>query len=294
MKKLSSQFDQLLASLEANGSEPGDRKNRRGPRGLGFARELFQHYHDYHSYGPPRLKYLGIIGVMGFSSFYLLRFTRPNPQPFDDIVLRLASIIAMLLLALKDRWPLHLQRYYIGFSYIALTFALPFFAAYSGLMRGGGVPSISNGFIAVCFLTLLADWRNIFAMLMIGITAAWAVFRVLFPEKPIPHDLIAQIPAYALLAVAGYSFKYSTEQADTQRKAAARQEDDERRITALRDSMAFMAHELNTPLATVRLSVNAMRSSLEVAATANPPCPSGLVALHERRPGDTARILDAC
>ena len=54
-----------------------------------FLRYLFRHYHDYHAYGPPRLKYMGILGMLTFIVFYFIRFTKPNPQPMDDIAIRL-------------------------------------------------------------------------------------------------------------------------------------------------------------------------------------------------------------
>ena len=43
-----------------------------------FARRLWQHYEDYHSYGPARLKTIGVLGAITYVLFYFLRFTRPH------------------------------------------------------------------------------------------------------------------------------------------------------------------------------------------------------------------------
>src|SRR5687768_9220189 len=88
---------------------------------------LFAHYEAYHAYGPPRLKYAGYIGVISYSLFYFLRFTRPGAQPLDDLLARAIAIALLAGLALKDHWPEKFRRYYIAYSYPALLFALPCF-----------------------------------------------------------------------------------------------------------------------------------------------------------------------
>ena len=58
---------------------------------------LYQHYYDYHAYGPPRLKYMGYVGVISLSQLYFVRFTRPNPQHNDDDNPRVAALSADVL-----------------------------------------------------------------------------------------------------------------------------------------------------------------------------------------------------
>ncbi|RYY93114.1 MAG: histidine kinase, partial [Comamonadaceae bacterium] len=155
-------------------------------------RRLFEHYREYHALGPPRLKYMGVLGALTFAAFYFIRFTRPNPQPLDDLELRLGVLLAMVAMALQDYWPARLKRWYFPFSYLATLYSLPFFVVYTGLLRGGGVPAISNGFVALCFLTLLTDWRNTFVMLVAGSVAAVGLFHLTHPGAPIPGDMLAQ------------------------------------------------------------------------------------------------------
>ena len=223
---------------------------------MNIVQRTFEHYRDYHAYGPPRLKYMGILGALTFFAFYFLRFTRPDPQPLDDLPLRLGVLAVMALLALKDRWPERLKRHYIPFSWWAMLYSLPFFTAYTGLERGGGVPALSNGFIALCFLTLLTDWRNTFLMLFLGTGLAVALFGVTHPGVPIPRDMVAQVPAYLVIAVGANLFKFSTEQIEAERKL--------RHTQALAGSIA---HELRHPLAQVRHSLEAVQRVLPAPGT---------------------------
>jgi two-component system response regulator PhcR len=62
----------------------------------------------------------------------------------------------------------------------------------------------------------------------------------------------------------------------------------EGRVTALRETLGFLAHELNTPLATVRGYLSAMRSRHEAAP---PGAPEGTVQFVEDRPGEIMAAL---
>jgi len=62
LKKRSSQFDQLMASLEPRRHNSAQGVSESHP--LRWIKEdLYGHYHDYHAYGPPRLKYMGNRGL---------------------------------------------------------------------------------------------------------------------------------------------------------------------------------------------------------------------------------------
>jgi two-component system, CAI-1 autoinducer sensor kinase/phosphatase CqsS len=190
---------------------------------MNILRELFEHYRAYHAYGPPRLKYMGYVGAISVALFYLLRFTRPNPQLSDDLVLRFIAFVLFTFLALKDRWPEKAKPYYIGYSYLVLLYCLPCFTVLVALQRGGGMPAISHAFIVLCFLVLLTDWRNTLVMLIAGTGIAVAVYVATDPNPKLPMDLVAQLPAFALIVIGGNLFKFSTEQIDAERKLRATQ-----------------------------------------------------------------------
>ncbi len=219
-------------------------------------RRLFEHYRAYHAYGPPRLKYMGYVGASTVGLFYFIRFTKPNPQVFDDVVLRAIAFVLFTLLALKERWPEKYKQHYITYSYWALLYCLPCFTLLTALQRGGGMPAISNAFIIISFLVLLTDWRNTLAMLAAGSGMAVAFYVATTPNAKVPMDLIAQLPAFALIVVGGNLFKFSTEQIDTERKLRATQ--------ALAGSIA---HEMRTPLVQLKHNLQSMQQSLPPPTT---------------------------
>ncbi len=214
-------------------------------------RELYEHYRAYHAYGPPRLKYMGYVGLFSCLLFYFIRFTRPNPQLFDDLALRGVAIVLFFGLVMKEQWPEKLKRHYIAYSYLVLLYCLPCFTTLVALIRGGGVPAISNAFITLCFLVLLTDWRNTLVMLVAGTAMATGIYVAITPDPRIPMDLVAQLPAFALIVIGGNLFKFSTEQIDTERKLIATQ--------ALAGSIA---HEMRHPLSQLRHSLHSIQQAL--------------------------------
>jgi CheY-like chemotaxis protein len=221
-----------------------------------WIRRLFAHYEAYHAYGPPRLKYMGYLGAVTYLAFYFLRFTRRNPDLWDDLVPRAIAVVLFLGLGLKEFWPARLKPYYIRYSYLVLLYCLPCFTALLALERGGGIPAISNAFIVLCFLVLLTDWRNTLVMLAVGIALAAGYYALTADDPRVPMDVVAQLPAYALIVIGGNLFKFSTEQIEAERKL--------RHTQALAGSIA---HELRHPLAQVRHSLGAMQRVLPAPGT---------------------------
>lgn len=231
-----------------------------------FAR-LFDYYKAHHAHDRPLLKYIGIIGALIYVTFYLIRFTRPNPHPLDDLAPRLAVIVLFALLAARDHWPEKLRKYYLGYSYAALIACMPFFNVYFSLERHGGIPAISNCFIALTFLVMLTDWRNTIAMLVTGIGLASALYFGTHPQGKWPRDLLAQIPAYLIVLIGGGAFRLSEKQIDREKQRLA---------NALAGSIA---HEVRNPLARIKHALERMHVAL--------PSPTTLGAAQALGPAQT-------
>jgi signal transduction histidine kinase/ActR/RegA family two-component response regulator len=225
---------------------------------MGWLKKLFGYYEAYHAHGRPLLKYIGIIGALTYVLFYLIRFTKPNPRPYDDLAIRLLVVVLFTVLAMKNRWPDKLKKYYFAYSYWALIFCLPFVNVFFSLQRHGGIPSISNCFIALSFLVMLTDWRNTIVMLLIGGGAATLVYRAITPNPAIPMDMVAQLPAYLLILVGGAAFKLSERQIDAEKLRIA-------------NSLAgSIAHEMRNPLGQAKMSLESIGEMLPANGNAIP------------------------
>ncbi|WP_411886517.1 hybrid sensor histidine kinase/response regulator [Polaromonas sp. YR568] len=225
---------------------------------MGWLKKLFGYYEAYHAHGRPLLKYIGIIGALTYVLFYLIRFTKPNPRPFDDLAIRVLVVILFTVLAMKNRWPDKLKKYYFAYSYWALIFCLPFVNVFLSLVRHGGIPSISNCFIALSFLVMLTDWRNTIVMLLIGGGAATLLYRAITPHPAIPMDMVAQLPAYLLILVGGAAFKLSERQIDAEKLRIA-------------NSLAgSIAHEMRNPLGQAKMSLESIGQILPANGNAIP------------------------
>lgn len=217
---------------------------------MGWLKRLFGHYEAYHAHGRPLLKYIGIVGALTYVVFYLIRFTKPNPRPYDDLGMRVLVVIFFTVLAMKNHWPQKLKKYYFSYSYWALIYCLPFFNVFLSLKRHGGVPAISNCFIALSFLVMIADWRNTIAMLLIGCGSAALLYVAITPHPAIPMDMVAQLPAYLLILIGGAAFKLSERQIDAEKLRLA---------NALAGSIA---HEMRNPLAQAKMSLESIGAIL--------------------------------
>ncbi len=216
---------------------------------------LFAHFKAYHSQGESIIQFCGVIGVVAFPLFYLLRFTKAE-APFNDIGLRVVAVLLCAGLALHKHWPRRMAPYYLAHTYLTLLYCIPFFFVFTSLANGGGVVAVANTLMAVFFLVLLSDWRNTVFILLAGSAAATASYVAFAPNPQLPHDYVARLPILLLVIVGGSVFKHAQKQTEAE---AVR-----RTYTAL---AASIAHEMRNPLGQIKQNLQRLQQALPAPTT---------------------------
>ena len=224
-----------------------------------FASRLFAHYRSYHQHGPMMLRYLGIVGFLGFPAYYLLRFTKTTTT-YDDWPFRLLDAALCLVLFFKDRWPERFKPYYFAYSYAVLIVTLPLTFVFTSLKNGGGTVAVGNTLMAVFLVILLTDWRNMIVMLVTGFAAAVGLYVLTDPNPEFPMDYVQRIPILLVVMVAGSLFKTAAERATAERVRNA--------YASLAGSIA---HEMRNPLGQLKHSLESMQQALPAPTTSARP-----------------------
>ncbi len=225
------------------------------PNPPGPFRRLFAHYTAYHEHGPLFLRYVSLIGAIGFPVFYLLRFTKAAP-PYDDLPFRLLNAALCVILFFKDRWPERLKPYYFAYSYAVLIVTFPLTFVFTSLKHGGGTVAVGNTLLAAILIILLTDWRNMIVILVVGFGGAVGLYVLTDPAASMPDDYVERLPILFLTVVGGSMFKYALESATAERVRHA--------YASLAGSIA---HEMRNPLGQIRHSLESMRQSLPIPTT---------------------------
>lgn len=218
-------------------------------------RRLFGHYTAYHEHGPLMLRYLSLLGFVGWPLFYLLRFTK-NAPVYDDLAIRVLDAVICIVLFVRDRWPERLKRYAYPYSYFVLIVTLPFTLVFLSLKNGGGAAGVANTLFGAFLVILLADWRNMIVILVSGIALAVGVYVGFDPQPRWPAEYVERLPLLVLTVVGGSLFKFALERATAEKVRAA--------YAALAGSIA---HEMRNPLGQLRHSLEGMRHSLDAGET---------------------------
>jgi CheY-like chemotaxis protein/signal transduction histidine kinase len=222
-------------------------------------RRLFGHYKAYHEHGPLLLHYLSLMGLVGFPALYAVRFVRPTAG-YDDFWIRVFDAVICLGLFLGDRWPQSLKRYYMPYSYAVLIVTLPLTFVFTSLKNDGNHAAVGNTFLAVFLLMLLADWRNVVVMLVIGCGLGGALYFATDAHPRLPPEYVARLPVLLAGLLGGSLFKFALLQATAERVRHA--------YASLAGSIA---HEMRNPLGRIRHNLECMQDALPEPTTTNEP-----------------------
>ncbi|MRD49379.1 hypothetical protein GHT07_19050 [Caenimonas koreensis DSM 17982] len=223
----------------------------------GFARRRFDGFVTHHQNGTRMFWYMGVLSLVAYPSLYFVRYIRAGPS-YDDWWLRAISFLLGFLL-LQIGWPERLKRYYMPFAYGALIFMLPFSLMFVALKNQGGSAAVANAMTGLFLVILLTDWRNTICVILIGLSLGILAYLAVEPIPVWPKDFVERGPLVFVAGVAASLIKAALIETTGERITKLEREQREGRVAALQETIGFLAHELNTPLAEVRLLAGSMR-----------------------------------
>lgn len=183
------------------------------------------------------------VGILGFPAYYVI-WTYWFPQPYESLILRISGFVACLFLL---PWPSlghRLGKYYPAYVYVASVLTLPGFFAFMLLMNESNVVWMGSTMIALFVLPLFFDWRNLLVMTAAGVGIGVLGFELAHPDPVYPDQLIMYMPIFIFALLCGVLFDINDQSINEQRRKS---------MTAI---SANIAHEMRTPLLTVRSAAN--------------------------------------
>lgn len=216
---------------------------------------LFARYVDYHKHGPLMLRYLSVLGFTAIPLYYLLRFTKAEPQ-YNDWLIRTVVTVLCIGLFLRDRWPARLKPFYYQYSYLVLIIGLPTTITFTSLHHGGGPIAVANTMMAAALVMLLTDWRNMIVVLLSGISLGTFLYLGTALDPHMPVGYLPRLPVLMVMLLGGSLIKHALEQASAERVREA--------YASLAGSIA---HEMRNPLGQLKYVLENIESVLPPPST---------------------------
>lgn len=228
-------------------------------------------------YSEPKMRWMGALGVFGFPTYYLV-WAKLLPQPYESLGLRLFGSLLFLPLMLVSQWPSRLRAWLPLYWYLAMTFALPFFFSYMLLQNGATVAWLLSHLISVFLMVMLFDMGSFIVTGIVGTLLA-VIAYLLAPAQPLATQaLLAYSPVWAFALISGSVFSISHSMSN------------QARIDAIIAATNNIAHELRTPLASVRIATQAVDRFLPLLAESHRKAVQAQLDVPELRESQLGRL----
>lgn len=182
----------------------------------------------------------GMFGILNYPIFYLI-WIFYNKKSYESLALRLVATILCLILLLKNFWPQKLKPWLPLYWYFTLLFCLPFFFFFMLFKNNGANVWLMSSNTILFWLLLLVDWESYIFIFVLGFLLAVGIFFLTTPHFAFGFEKWWGVSAQFIASFIVVLFF-----------ARKKQEFDERKRQLMNSIGASIAHELRTPLATLR------------------------------------------
>lgn len=199
-------------------------------------------------YSQPKMVAIGVVGALSLMFYYPI-WAWLFPQPYENFGLRLACSVLFVPLALLPWWPRRTRAWLPSYWYTVMTICMPFFVGYMTLRNGTAVWLMTH-LAVIMLLMMLFDVSSFVLVFVVGSLMA-AVAYLVTPHLPFNSAaFIEYIPLLMFAMAGGAVCTVSASMAE------------QNRLDALTAASNNIAHELRTPLGSVRIAAQAVRRYL--------------------------------
>lgn len=216
-----------------------------------LTRRIYAAMELHAQYFEPRFLPFGLVAAIGFPLYYLI-WHYWFPQPYENLPLRLLGSALFIPVMLAKRWPERLRRYLPVYWYFAALFALPFFFTFMLLKNDGNTVWLLSALASAFLMVLLFDWLNLFVQFSAGTALAWLAYSLTTESPHLGTPDIEHLPVYLFVILIGAVANYSSEIVKRER------------LRAMMTTASTVAHELRTPLLSIKAGATGLKLHLPI------------------------------
>jgi two-component system CAI-1 autoinducer sensor kinase/phosphatase CqsS len=198
-----------------------------------------------------RRKILCWLALITFPLYYWV-WTVPFPQAYENLSLRLLGAALFLPLLFAETWPKFLDAYRPYYWYLSILYSLPFFFVFMLLKNNGSDVWMASALVAVFVMVLALDWKSLIFQFVIGAGLAWGAYLLTTESPQASFGSVAYLPILLFAIALGAAANYGTLMVQVEQ---------ERTMLATAGSIA---HELRTPLLSIRTGASGLQNFLPV------------------------------
>lgn len=197
-------------------------------------------YEEHFEFMEPQLVYLGYLGVVGYPLVYII-FTYLMPQEYETLFARITASVCCLPLLFSAWWPAKFKRFMSTYLYAYMFVWVGIFFSYM-LNKNAASPAWAASLMfGLIIVFAFVDWLNSILLLFFSTLLGQALYSF-NAEQWISNDVVH---VYAVLLFASISWSLVMFKVNVIHHQK------------MRNMLAFggkLAHDLRTPLLTVKLS----------------------------------------
>lgn len=199
---------------------------------------------------PYKVKVFGIFGLITYPGYYFIWHYLVHIG-YENLYMRLIAAGLCVPLIFERRIPVRVKKYLGLYWHLTILYAMPFLFTYFLLKNNFSYSEVLNAFSVIVLTILLLETTMMVLTIIIGAALGWIYFTLLNPGYVYPDvPYLTIFISYGTTIVLGGLFTYKV--TDVQQE----------RIKGMSMVASSIAHEIRTPLATIKLRIQAARHKL--------------------------------